>query len=321
MKRIVLLEPSISSLNIGDYIIVDSIKKELSDLLNNAYIVEQPTQTPLIHFYQKNDARIKLASEADYRFVCGSNLFWQNMFSLTPQWNCNIFNYKTIKNSILVGVGSGSEKKRLGLYTTSLYKKILNNNYIHSVRDEITKKHVESIGLRAINTGCATMWSLTESHCKKIPSKKKDNVVFTLTDYLKDPIRDKIMIDILLKNYKEVYYWPQGYSDYSYFQKLEIQENIKILQPNLQSMKDILNTNEVDYVGTRLHGGIFAMQHFTRSIIIIIDNRARDMKQNYNLSAIERNDINDLETLINSKWNTELNINEEKIQTWKAQFK
>ena len=57
MEKIVLLEPCISSLNLGDYIIVDSVKRELAFLLNDAFVVEQPTQTPIMHFYQKNDAR------------------------------------------------------------------------------------------------------------------------------------------------------------------------------------------------------------------------------------------------------------------------
>lgn len=321
MKKIVLFEPSISSLNLGDYIIVDSIKRELNDILYNAYVVEQPTQVPLMHFYQKRDARLQLVSQTDYKFVCGSNLFWQNMFSLTPQWNYNIFNYRYIKDSIFVGVGCASEKETLNKYTTNLYKKVLTHNYIHSVRDNITQNRLERLGFEAINTGCATLWSLTRQHCNKIPDSKSESVVFTLTDYSRDIRNDLRLIEILKKNYNTIYYWPQGYSDYSYLEQLGINEKIKILPPNLAAMKDILIHKKVDYIGTRLHGGIFAMQNLVRSIIIIIDNRARDMKKNYNIPSLEREHIEYLDRMINSTWNTLINIDEAKINQWKEQFK
>ena len=62
------------------------------------------------------------------------------------------------------------------------------------------------------------------------------------------------------------------------------------------------------------------MQKKKRSIILIVDNRARDMKKTYNLVAIERNNIEQLEQMINSKITTNLKINENLIKDWKKQF-
>lgn len=320
MKKIVLFEPSISSLNLGDYIIVDSAKRELSFLLEESFVVEQSTQTPVMHFYQKNDARLKLSRCSEYKFVCGSNLIWQNMLSLSPQWNFNFFNCKNTINSILVGVGSGTTKKKLNLYTKLLYRKVLNKKYIHSVRDEATCNRLKSIGINAINTGCVTTWCLNKEHCSKIPTSKSNNVVFTLTDYKKDEKLDKELIDILLKNYKIVYFWPQGIGDYEYIDKLNYSDKVKIVAPNIDAMKSLLSKGDIDYVGTRLHGGIFAMQNYIRSIILIVDNRAREMKERYNLPTIERNDLNKLNDIINAVWNTNININEKAIEYWKGQF-
>ena len=39
MKRILLFEPSIATLNLGDHIIVESIKRELGFLLRDAFVV------------------------------------------------------------------------------------------------------------------------------------------------------------------------------------------------------------------------------------------------------------------------------------------
>lgn len=321
MKKIVLLEPCISSLNLGDYIIVESVKRELRFLLDQAFVVEQSTQTPIMHFYQKGDRRLKLSREADYKFVCGSNLIWQNMLSPTPQWNFNFFNCENVKNSILVGVGSTTTKKKVNLYTKTLYNNVLSKNYIHSVRDEATKKRLESIGIKAINTGCATMWGLNKKHCEQIPVSKSDNVVFTLTDYLKNEELDKKLIKLLIKNYERVYFWPQGLGDMQYIKHLGFENSVEVISPNLEAMDNLLIQGNIDYIGTRLHGGIYAMQHFIRSIILIIDNRAREMGLNYSIPVTEREDFNRIDELINSSWETSIKINEKNINEWKSQFK
>ncbi len=320
MKKIVLLDPSLASLNIGDSIIMISIEKGIQSIINGNFVVHLPTQTPIMHFYQKNDARLKLISQADFKFICGSNLFWQNMFSLHPNWNINLLNYLPIKDSVLVGVGSGIEKNNMNYYTQKLYNKVLSHELIHSVRDDITKQHLVNLGFKAINTGCATLWGLTDQVCNKIPKKKSKNVVFTLTDYALDKEKDKLMIDILKKNYEKLYFWPQGYSDYEYFLEINDSPEINIINPNLETFSILLKNNEIDYVGTRLHGGIFAMQMMCRAIIVIIDNRARDMQVTYNLNCIERTNIDNLENLLNSEIETKININNKNINNWINQF-
>ena len=62
------------------------------------------------------------------------------------------------------------------------------------------------------------------------------------------------------------------------------------------------------------------MQHFCRTIIVIVDNRARDMKENYNLNVIERTNIDKLDQMINSNFKTNILINEKNINIWKKQF-
>ena len=61
---------------------------------------------------------------------------------------------------------------------------------------------LDSMGIKAINTGCPTTWTLTPEHCCEIPIKKADNVVFTLTDYNQDTKNDPLLIELLLDNYK-----------------------------------------------------------------------------------------------------------------------
>ena len=57
-----------------------------------------------------------------------------------------------------------------------------------------------------------------------------------------------------------------------------------------------------------------------RSIIISVDNRARDMAANYGLHVLERNQIENLGTKINQEFATDIRIDEVRIQEFLSQF-
>lgn len=221
----------------------------------------------------------------------------------------------------MLGGGIGVNGTKANYYTRKLYDKVLNHNYVHSVRDEKAKNFLENLGFQALNTGCPALWGLTEEHCKNIRIEKANRVVFTLTNYIKDEINDRKMIDCLLRNYEEVFFWSQSIADLKYMCSLGSFSKIKIIPPNLEAYENILNT-EIDYIGNRLHGGIFALQHSCRTIIIEIDYRVREMKETYILPSIKRTEIGiQLSDMINDNWATKpIGINLEIIQKWKAQF-
>ncbi|MDK2901612.1 MAG: hypothetical protein PWR14_516 [Thermosediminibacterales bacterium] len=322
MKKIVIFDTSSASLNKGDEIIMECTKQELYDITKNSFVVNMPTHTPVFHWYQtaKVNSKVKLLKEADYKFVCGTNLLYTNMLRPWPNWNINIFNSKPIKDCILVGVGCGINSKNINFYTKKLYRSVLSHVYIHSVRDDKAKEILESMGFKAINTGCPTLWALTPELCRQIPTKKSDSVVFTLTDYCKDEKSDQKLINILKNNYEKIYFWPQGAGDFEYLSKFKNTEDIVIIPPTVEDFSKILNTN-IDYIGTRLHAGIYAMRHKKRSIIIAVDYRAREMNKSYNLNCIERKKLNDLPNMINSEFITQVNLKRENIEFWLKQFK
>lgn len=320
MENILLLDTSVGSLNKGDEIIMKCARNQLRPITENKFVLTLPTHVPPFHWYQviRRSATQNLYSNAKYKFVCGTNLLTMDMLNRFPQWNINMFNYGPLKESVLVGVGAG-KGTIITNYTKKLYNKVLSHNYIHSVRDERTKRFLEEMGLKVLNTGCPTMWSLTPQFCKEIPTKKAESVIFTLTDYSKNPIKDQLLIDILNKNYKNVYFWVQGSGDLSYFKSLNHIQDIKVISPSLDEYEIILKT-DVDFVGTRLHAGIYALRHKKRSIIIAIDERARGMNETYNLNIIDREDMDHLEKLINSEIITKVNVNFENVDKWISQF-
>ncbi len=322
MKTVALFDTSVSTLNKGDEIIMESAKKELSKITKDKFVVTMPTHTPAFHWYQANNKnnKAKILNNIDYKFVCGTNLLYTNMVRPWANWNINIFNARPLKGSILLGVGSGINSKNINFYTKKLYQTVLSHEHIHSVRDDKTKEMLERLGFEAINTGCPTTWSLTDELCREIPSKKSNNVVFTLTDYSRDEVQDQKLIDILKRNYENVYYWPQGFYDYDYFNKFNNIDEIKIIPPSVSDFSNLLSGKNIDYVGTRLHAGIFSMKHKVRSIIITVDYRAREMNKSYNLNCIERESIDELSDLINADFETKVNVDYTKIEKWHNQF-
>ena len=164
------------------------------------------------------------------------------------------------------------------------------------------------------------MWMLTPEFCKTIPAKKSDRVIFTLTKRSEYDERDQLLIDILNENYQEVYFWPQGIDDFDYFVSLNHIENIKVLQASREAYHTYLKANETDYVGTRLHGGVYAMRHGRRAIIIAIDERAREINKANHLNCLDLEDISQLSEFINSEFETKVVMDFEAIHRWKSQF-
>lgn len=323
MDTILILDTSIASGNKGDDIIMECTHKELEFLLKDSYELRLPTHVSAFHWYQvlKQSFSLMRFVNCRWKFVGGSNIMAKNMFSHYPQWNINWFNCKPIQGSILVGVGVGAGDERSNWYTRHLYNRVLSHEYFHSVRDERSKRYIESeLGLKALNTGCVTMWMLTPEFCKTIPSKKSEKVVFTLTKRGGYDERDQFLINTLNNNYREVFFWPQGIDDYDYFIKFNHIENIKVLQATKEAYDTYLSTNETDYVGTRLHGGVYAMRHGRRAIIIAIDERAREINKSNHLNCLDINAINQLPDFINSEFETSVKMDYQAINLWKSQF-
>jgi hypothetical protein len=327
MQNIILFDTSIGTMNLGDEIIMESLQKNMKDILNGNFVVKFPTHTPCFHFYQqtRRNPRYRFVRDAKYKFICGTNIINNRMDIPWAPWNINFANANCYENSVLVGVGVAGLKDgvdQLSWYSQKLFSSFLSRTYKHSVRDERTKRIVESMlgEGSAINTGCPTVWGLTRQHCREIKENKADQVVFTLTDYSKKPETDQELIDTLLRNYTKVYYWPQGAQDISYFSKMNHTDKITIISPNIRSYSELLSQGNIDYVGTRLHAGIYSMQHKIRTIIIIVDNRAADMAATYNINTIARGDTN-LESMIRNPFSTNVLINEERIEMWKSQFR
>ena len=323
MKHILLLDASVGSLNMGDEIIGRSIEVNWPDLFSFNYVMRLATHTPMYTPVQNLLYKRKLSifKGADIKFLCGTNALYTNMLRPLPAWNINYLNCGMAAGTVCLGVGAGVNSRGVNLYTRALYRKVLARDVVHSARDERSKSLLESLGFRAWNTGCPTLWGLTPDHCEAIARTKGDEVVFTLTSYHPDPRKDRAMIDVLRRHYFRLHFWPQSINDLDYLHSLDAADDVEIVPPNLVGVRAVLDRG-ADYVGNRLHGGILALQRRRRAIIVAIDYRAREMGKDYSLPLVERDSIEtDLADLVESSWATRIHgLDFDLIETWKAQF-
>ena len=314
--------PDIGTNNLGDVWIYQRIEQELHSIFPEYFFYSIPTKDYLDRFK-------RYTKKSHFVFAAGSNMISSRMhFPYTKQWKLKLRNTLFINELILVGVGWRGYENLPNTYTRFLLKKLLSKRFIHSVRDSYTESKLRAIGINNVsNTGCPTMWLLDSEFVSGIPTTKAKNVVITLCEskYADEQI-DKKMIEIIKDNYNKIFFWPQAEPDIDYLQTLisdfDWKDQITILSPHLQSYKDLLNSDlSLDSIGSRLHGGILALNHKRRAIIVGIDNRALEIAKDTGLNVIPHTQVlNRLKQEIHSDVQISIKMPFENIERWKAQF-
>ncbi|WP_009633332.1 polysaccharide pyruvyl transferase family protein [Synechocystis sp. PCC 7509] len=317
--KICLFDPGIEnhtgkpSSNLGDLIIQEAVNREINNIFPNSNIIRYSTQ----QFLEKS--HVTDIVSCPLILVGGTNLLSSHILKY-QQWKLSLIDAIRIKNVVLLGVGWWQYQKSPDLYTKFFLTSVLNKNKFHSVRDDYTKSMLETAGIRnVINTGCPTMWGLTDMKSDDIPTTKADNALLMLTDYSKNIDLDKKLIQLLINNYQKVYAWPQGRSDKEYLSNLGFSGIF--LDHSLPALDEFLNSKiSFDYIGTRLHGGIRCIMNKRRSLILEIDNRAKEIAKNTGLPTINRADFDYIKNWIIQGSITKINIDPFPIKQWKQQF-
>jgi len=314
--KITLFDPSVCTGNLGDAIIMDCARKQIKNVFPGSFVTNVQTHDIL------GDVSHDAINKSDYAIVCGTNLLSSNMNKYN-QWKINLIDSFKIKNIILMGVGWWQYQSRPNFYTKYLLRKILHANCYHSVRDNYALDKLESAGIKnVINTGCVTLWDLTPEHIKCIPEEKGEEVLMTFTDYNQRFDLDCHLYNVLSKYYRKIYFWIQGARDYEYARKIVDSNNVEFIDPNLAALDQLLASNiSLDYVGTRLHAGIRALQYKRRAVILSVDNRAKEKGTDFSLPVIERENLDGMEKMIvNPVKIKNIVIPYQSIDSWKQQF-
>ncbi|RYF91932.1 MAG: polysaccharide pyruvyl transferase family protein, partial [Chitinophagaceae bacterium] len=208
-------------------------------------------------------------------------------------------------------------------YTQKLLHAVLSDKLIHSVRDSYTRNMLKSIGIEnVLNTTCPTLWQLSPAHCAEVATKKASRVITTLTFYKKNEALDRRLLEILSSRHEQVMLWVQGVEDVSYMQQIfPGHEKIMLVPPTIEAFNTILGDPGIEYVGTRLHAGVRAIQRKKRTLIVAVDNRAIEIGKDTNLNVIPIKEVERATDFIDRDYITDIRLPEEEIRNWKSQFK
>ncbi|MBL0273033.1 MAG: polysaccharide pyruvyl transferase family protein [Chitinophagaceae bacterium] len=328
-KYITLLDPVLKSnneeisSNLGDLIISRSMISILSDIFPEKEIIRFSPSADL------DNKQKKLIQKAAYSFIGGSNLLFSDLRDyrqILIRKGKLLWLIPGIKNMILFGPGWGEGYgNKSTLKTRLFYKNILSSKYIHAVRDEYSEEKLKSeINYKVLNTNCPSTWTLDGK--KTNLQNKSTTVLFTLTDYNKEITTDNILIQNLCEYFKQLVFFPQGANDIEYITTLEQyiknKGRINMLPFDLGSFDSFIKTEDFNYVGTRLHGGIRCIQQDKAALILSVDHRALEMAKNSGLPVIKRNDLGLLKKWLegNKIFNTNITLPIKNINNWRQQF-
>jgi len=271
-----ILDPGLESKNLGDSIISKHATKQLLTMLGPAARI---TSLPTHRFW--SDSERQRARECDRFIFAGSNALAHN-FPLNFQWVIRPSDFRMLRGKLtLFGVGTWNYGK-FSPVSKSLWSSVLSEEP-HSTRDSYTQVRLELLGKKAVTTGCPTLWNLPDSFSL---GKRKEGCIFTVTDYRMNPTRDLNWLNFLRDNYDELLLWPQGSGDEGYFRRLNLGAKVEVLPRDLSAFENALSTNSFDYFGTRLHAGIHALHAGLRASIVGVDNRAKEMANDFNIPVL-----------------------------------
>jgi len=331
MSKIGLFDPSLKdnnrepSVNLGDIIISKSIEKCLNEMFSNSEVIRISSHV------LPSKKEFNILNECELIFIGGTNIL-SSEINKYNQWKVlknkfnGLFSSVPIENIILLGVGWWQYQSSPEYNTKKFYEKILSKNKFHSVRDKYTLKMLESIDINnVLNTSCPTTWELNGQEINR--KLIKENCLFTITDYMKDVESDNSLIQIILDSYSgKIFFFPQGTGDVNYITLLSSfkknKERITVLNRTIDEFEECLTFADVDYVGTRLHAGINALQLKKNSLILSVDNRATEMAKDISLPVVSRKDLKMIRKWINGdNVFSNIKIPIESITLWKNQFK
>ena len=306
------------SANLGDLIIQEAVVREINTLFNSPEILKLPS-----HIFPKPD-HIAAARHCQLALVGGSNLLESRM-NEHKKWKVSLRQQIFLAKPVLLGVGWRVYQDAPNIYTRCFLQLVLSKRWQHSVRDSFTLKQLQAAGIKnVINTGCPTMWPLLEFDLSQIPCQRANTALVMITDYAKDPLADRQLLDRLSREYQRVIAWPQGEQDQAYLRQLMagLPNNFELLEHSFEAFQSLLRSDrQFDYIGTRLHGGIKCLLSGRRSLVIEIDNRAKEIAKDTGLTTLERGDFAGLSRWIKGSPIPQITLPKDNILAWRAQFK
>jgi hypothetical protein len=316
IKHVHFLDTSVASDNVGDEIIVEAVKAVMKPLFGECYVSTSSGHDGLGPFGRE------LVAGADVAILMGTNALSprDQMAARRFVWTIRPEDRAVLAGKVvLCGVGANRAFEKVERLQAALLGEVLSRHYRHSVRDGPGLEILRQCGVAGVNTSCPTLWRYLDAPVV-VPQGKAEGVVFTLTRHRPDPA-DAVMVALLRRMYRQVWFWPQQPRDLGYLAEIAGLEGIQVLPANLAAYDAHLAAHEVDVVGTRLHGGIRGLSHGRRVLIVAIDNRAAEIGRETGLPVMLRQDLAaQMEARLQGSWPTALDLPRADIAAFLAQF-
>ncbi|MBN2906251.1 MAG: polysaccharide pyruvyl transferase family protein [Rhodobacteraceae bacterium] len=315
LNSVALFDPGIATRNAGDEIIAEAALAEVARLFPTAFVARVPTHERL------GPRSWRLAHQAHTRIVAGSNILGPRMV-FDRQWRIRPWDMVAVRGLRLLAAGwRGDDEARYPL-SDRMLRGLLTRDGLHSVRDGQTLRCLADRGIRnVVNTGCVTMWRLDTDRLAALPVTLAPSAVTTINAGRRHPADDAVL-DMLLARYRLVWLWPQGIDDLPLAQDLALRHpRLRLVGPTLSAYDALLRGEQVDFVGNRLHGGIRALQHGRRALILGVDNRAREIARDTGLPVQEiAQGADALAARLDAPQPIQITLPRAGIARWRAQF-
>lgn len=307
----VLVDPGLTSTNLGDRIISQAVHENfVSELQSRGTdVVSLPLHGPIDHAQRR---QLRAATDV---VVSGTNLLSSHMRFRSPwTWSRSDVNLTSGKLTVF-GAGWWQYQTHGIDWMTGRWLRSLGSHKQWAVRDVYSAKRLEEASIRALHTSCPSLWAV---RVQRMPGGST-RVVATFTDYTQDRASDAALITLLRGRFDEVRLWPQGPGDSSYFKSLGVPSSA-ILGRTVEAFDNALAVPDTAYVGLRLHGGIRAAQLNIPSLILSVDNRAREIGRSIGLVCPSRHSLSVIRPLLESTDVSTLRLPHQNISAWLAQW-
>ena len=304
--------------NLGDCIIWQAVEQQLKAMFGPSTVINS-----ISSHIPPDEHALQLIKTAAFRFVGGTNLLSSKMGG-ERQWKVSGKAMGFRHPAILMGVGWRSYEAGPDTFTRLLLKAVLSRKFLHSVRDSHTVGQLRDAGFKnVVNTSCPTLWEWAGEPRQINCQKPSDRVLLMITDYNRDETLDRALVQLLAEQYKEIIFWPQGSEDpyYGSFLLFSVRNKVRILDRTMDAFEKFLaQEGPVDCVGTRLHGGIKCLKAGQRSLIIEVDNRAKEIAKDTGLPTVVRDNLKAIGQWTRVTQPCTVHIRKEPIDRWKQQF-
>jgi hypothetical protein len=284
MANITLFDTSVSSANAADTYLTRTCEDIISKEFSEYHQFKVSTHNPLDRI---SKGRLE---DSDFGIICGSGIISQVSVGVCElsQWRINPLDIKMPVTGLGIGIEGLNNQwtPEAANFYTRIFKK-----FPVGVRGPISYQALTQIGVNAIDIGCPTLWGIHHMDVQ-LP---KGGVIFSANIYRNYEIEK--YYDEIKKRHTNVYLFCQHPSDEKLFkEKLGNKYKLEFAPRNLFALGDFAISNDLYYIGSRIHAGAYLLKQKIPCYLIKSDWRSVDVWDYANLPML--NSVDDLKEIL-----------------------